>query len=275
MLEDIINLHNINFYYLFYCFIIYSVLGWALEVIYHVFTLKKFINRGFLNGPLCPVYGVTAVSMIVCLVPLQNNFALIFIGGFIVSSLIEFITGYLLELIFHTRWWDYSNEKFNIAGYICLKFSIYWSAISIIFIKGLHPFVNNIIEHISSITGEVLYNILMILLVADITVTIIHLIEFRKLIRELHEISDEIRVNLENIKTRVLTRAKEIHIENRNLYLKNDYERLISNMKFKHRFFIKAYPNITSKRFGRVIRELKERFNYNSEGKSSSSIRGR
>lgn len=114
--------------YLWY-FVIFSFLGWCMEVAYHTVCCGDFSNRGFLNGPVCPIYGVGAVSVIACLRPVEDSMVLLFIFATVITSVLEFITGYVLEKIFHTKWWDYSNTPFNIMGYICLKFSLCWGIV--------------------------------------------------------------------------------------------------------------------------------------------------
>ena len=105
-------------------FFIYGFLGWCCEVIYAAIIDGKFVNRGFLNGPICPIYGFGVLFVLTLLEPIRENFLFLFIGSVILTSVLEFITGFLLEKVFKMKWWDYSNERFNIHGYICLKFSI-------------------------------------------------------------------------------------------------------------------------------------------------------
>lgn len=102
-------------------FFIYAFLGWVSECIYCSIGHKKIINRGFLNGPVCPIYGFGALIVIFFLKRYENNVLELFLYGIIVTSILEYITGYLLEMIFNTTWWDYSRKKFNIKGRVCLK----------------------------------------------------------------------------------------------------------------------------------------------------------
>ena len=115
-----------NLYFLLFYFIIYAFLGWCTEVVYAALNTGKFVNRGFLNGPICPIYGFGIAAIVAFLAPVSNNPALLFAGSAIITSAIELITGWIMEKAFNTRWWDYSTMPFNIGGYICLKFSIAW-----------------------------------------------------------------------------------------------------------------------------------------------------
>ena len=113
-------------YEVLWIFIVYAVIGWCSEVAYAALDTGKFVNRGFLNGPYCPIYGFGISLVIVVLTPLKDNLLILYLGSVILTSVIEYITGYLLEKVFHNKWWDYSDKPYNIKGYICLKFSLFW-----------------------------------------------------------------------------------------------------------------------------------------------------
>lgn len=120
-------------------FFLYGFLGWVIEVAFFGVTERQFVNRGFLNGPICPIYGVGGTLVIMCLTPLKGSFPLLFIGSVIVTSLLEWLTGYVLEKIYHIRWWDYSDKKFNLGGYICPQFSFYWGIACTALMYFIHP----------------------------------------------------------------------------------------------------------------------------------------
>jgi uncharacterized membrane protein len=224
-----------------------------------MFKQKRFVNRGFLYGPLCPIYGATAVCLIVFLTPLKYNWIYVFIGGVILASIIEYVTGFIMNSIFHTRWWDYSDEKYNIKGYICLRFSLIWGVIALIFMSIIHPNIANAIYFIPRQFGEVLYNILLVLLVIDGTSTVRSLIQFNILFNELDNIRSEIKENLQHIKENTLEKAKLIKMGHRNKSLTQVYERLSLNITFKHRSLLRAYPELKSIRFQKLIEDLKEK----------------
>ena len=108
----------------FLSFVAYSFLGWCCETTYCSIGAGHFINRGFLSGPVCPVYGFGAMAVILLLEPVKNSAALVFLLGMAVASVLEYITGWLLETLFHTKWWDYSTYRFNIHGRVCLRNSL-------------------------------------------------------------------------------------------------------------------------------------------------------
>ena len=104
-------------YLLLWIFFVYAFLGWCTEVSFAALTSGRFVNRGFLNGPVCPIYGVGVVIVFFFLDPLRGNTFLLFLGSVLLTSLLEWVTGFVLEKIFHQRWWDYSNEPFNPVSY--------------------------------------------------------------------------------------------------------------------------------------------------------------
>ena len=126
-------------YDVLWIFFIYAFLGWCMEVIYATTDTGKFINRGFLIGPACPIYGIGMVIVVSVLSSIQDNIFILFIGAMILTSILEFITGVILERIFNDKWWDYSDLPFNIKGYICLKFSLLWGLGCVFIMKLIYP----------------------------------------------------------------------------------------------------------------------------------------
>ena len=122
---------GMTYYQICWYFLVYSFGGWVVEVIFHAVTLGKVINRGFLNGPVCPVYGFGVISVFAMINTLQSSGyqmsdGMIFIFGVILATVVELIAGWLLDVCFHARWWDYSDKPLNFHGYICLEFSLIW-----------------------------------------------------------------------------------------------------------------------------------------------------
>ena len=140
-----------SFYEICLYFMIYSFFGWILEVLYHAITKGKIINRGFLNGPVCPIYGFGAVGVLMLSNGIDalstqvsdvtgslNNLSLFF-GGMIIATLIELFGGWLLDTMFHTRWWNYSERRFNLHGYICPEFSVLWGLAIMFCVRIIQP----------------------------------------------------------------------------------------------------------------------------------------
>lgn len=159
------------FLYYFLLFIIYSCLGWLIEVIFCSITDKKITARGFLIGPYCPIYGWAAIIMILCLQRYMNDAIVMFVMGAIIASILEYVTSYLMEKIFHARWWDYSQRKFNIEGRICLKNSVLFGLLCLILMYVVNPYVIKIISMIPNSYFLVLSASLLTAFIIDNIVT--------------------------------------------------------------------------------------------------------
>ena len=146
---------GIDFYHIINWFILYSFLGWLWETCYVSAKKGELVNRGFINGPLCTIYGFGAVAVYLILKPVSENLVLLFLGGILVATVLEYITAVLMELIFHTSWWDYSDKKFNFQGRICLGASLGWGFFSVLLFRVLHPVVERIVSLYPMKAGEI------------------------------------------------------------------------------------------------------------------------
>ena len=182
-----------NLYYLLAYFLLYSLLGWMLEVVYHVLKQGKVINRGFLNGPVCPIYGFGMVAVIAILEPYSSNLALLFIGGIIFATVIELFGGFILYKAFHMRWWDYTNEPFNLGGYICLRFSMAWGVCIVFAIDIIHPIVELNVYLMDGIIGHVLTVIFCIIYAADFIITVLSILNLNKDLKRMNNLARQVR----------------------------------------------------------------------------------
>ena len=160
-----------SLYQIFAYFLIYSCLGWCLEVIYAAVTTGQLINRGFLNGPVCPIYGFGMVIVLFALTPLSHSLLLLYLGGVLLPSALELVGGWALYKLYHTRWWDYSDYPFNIGGYICLEFSLLWGVGTLIVMKLVHPIVADAVALIPPLVGLILMFLLYAIYAADTIAT--------------------------------------------------------------------------------------------------------
>lgn len=159
---------------LFFIFIIYSFLGWLLEVITVIIKEGRFVNRGVTNGPLCTLYGIGAI--IVTLINNNTNSLFgIFIAGVIYGSSLELIAGKVLERVNKNKWWDYSNKKFNLDGYICLRYSILWGLLAVILIKICNPLFIFLFESVNIYLRGILIFTILSLIVLDLITSFITL----------------------------------------------------------------------------------------------------
>ncbi len=185
--------NHMSFYNILYYFIIYSFFGWSLEVAFQAVVRGEFINRGFLNGPYCPIYGFGIIIVVGALEPIDQNLIVLYIGSVILTSLLEFFTGFILEKIFNMQWWDYSQEKFNLHGYICLKFSLLWGVACLIVVRLIHPLITVFVSQIPHTLGIVMISVIMTAFASDMVFTVLAIIHFKKKLRILEGISAEMR----------------------------------------------------------------------------------
>ena len=156
----------------FILFLIYSFLGWTIEVIVTFYKDKKFVNRGFLLGPYCPIYGFSSIVMILYLNRYCDSFITVFLLAVVVCSIIEYLVSYLMEKLFNARWWDYSNRKFNINGRVCLENSIWFGLLGTLLIYVVNPFLYNLISKMSDNVLLIVGSFLLIIFVIDLIISL-------------------------------------------------------------------------------------------------------
>lgn len=159
-------------YQILWIFFIYAFLGWCTEVGFAALVTGKFVNRGFLNGPWCPIYGCGVVIVLACLEPLKDSLFFLFLGSVALTSILEWLTGFVLEKLFHQRWWDYSDEPFNLGGYICLRFSIAWGFACLFVVKLFHPTIEWLVGLIPHLLGLILLGLMGLVLAVDLAATL-------------------------------------------------------------------------------------------------------
>lgn len=213
----------------FLYFIIYSFLGWLMEVIYSFFSLKKFVNRGFLLGPICPIYGYGVLAIILLIGKDTSDVLGVFLKAILICSVLEYFTSFFMEKLFKARWWDYSNRKFNINGRICLETMIPFGILGCLVVYLLHPFVVNMVDLLNSTLIIILSIVLFVIYVID------NIISFNVMNKIKKEIKKQAKDNTQFIRTKVL-------------------EWLDSNSSL-YRHIKNAYPKFTI--YDKVIEKLK------------------
>ncbi|WMJ75983.1 MULTISPECIES: putative ABC transporter permease [unclassified Sedimentibacter] len=269
----------------------YSFLGWCAEVIYAALKEGEFVNRGFLNGPICPIYGFGAVAVVVILRPFHDNLFILFAGSIVVTSLIELITGFVLEKVFKHRWWDYSDEKFNIGGYICPIFSLMWGIACLVIVAYINPIIVDVVNIIPETAAKIILTILMTLFTVDFIATTETILKMNKRLERIEELtglirraSDDLGENLaggtialmkrkEELEKEIdqkrsaveeeLAEIKQAHMEimkNREQYLinlKKAYNEILEARFFGHKRILKAFPGIKSSRHKDAMEKLR------------------
>ena len=189
-------LHTIFFFF------VYAFLGWCVEVAYAAITTRELVNRGFLNGPICPIYGCGMTVMIAVLgrftmpssdMAWYQNVLVAFFGGMVITTLVELVGGYILYKMFHTRWWDYSMYRFNLGGFICPQFSLLWGLGSVLLMVVVHPLLSKPSAAIPTLVLIWLDVIFGGLFLADLIVSAIQAVGFSKQLARIDELRKAMR----------------------------------------------------------------------------------
>lgn len=160
-----------NYKVLFLLFIIYSSFGWVIEICFTIFQDKKIVNRGFLIGPYCPIYGFGAIFMTLFLKRYSNDFAALFLMSMFICSVLEYFTSLIMEIVFKTRWWDYSHYKYNINGRICLETMIPFGLLGCLMTYILNPFFLKILNIIPNILLTIILIIVFVIFIVDVIIS--------------------------------------------------------------------------------------------------------
>jgi len=232
----------------FYNFIIYSFLGWIYESVYVSIHKRTWVNRGFLNGPFIPIYGAGATLVYMVFWQYRSRYLLVFIGGMILATLLEYVTSLCMELLFHAKWWDYSDRKFNINGRICFSVSVFWGILSLLMTELLQPHMVKVLNAIPETAGEYLGYVLIAVLLADTSVTVIHTLQLDKILSELQRIKLEFQDYLD--KTRIYETREELKhrisaykpselLDSIRLFMEENRDKLMERNNFKEGFDFK------------------------------------
>jgi len=244
----------------FWYFIFYSILGWAVEVSFQTVKKKTFVNRGFLNGPWCPVYGFGMALIIMLLSPFKNNIFFLFASAFVITSILEYFTAAVLEKIFNKKWWDYSKEPFNIKGYISLFFSIRWGFGVVLVMNLIHPLFVFLMSYLNNTFGHIILFLLLSSLIADFIVTVTEILKIKKDFIALEDISERLEEYAEEIGIKIYKKVSQAMIARETIREKLEepieklnpliekYETLREKRSYIQKRIEDAYPNL-KKRF--------------------------
>lgn len=250
-MEDYLYLIKIIAY-----FIIYSFFGWVMESVLKTYLQKKPVNSGFLYGPFCPIYGFGAIFMFLFLQGFKNNIILLFVIAFFSLSLWEYVVGWLLEKIFHTKYWDYTQNKFNIKGRVCLMNSLFWGFLGVIFIRYMHPFIANKIDMIPA--NILTFNVIMIsiAIITDTIVSAVKVTNIKSKLDKLKEITENLKEKIEELeKKQVNKESLQAVIED----LKYRQTKLRRKLIKQTNHLKKAFPTIKSDTIEKINEFLKEK----------------
>ncbi len=287
---------GMTFYQIMWFFIIYSFLGWIVEVVFQAGNAGKIVNRGFLNGPVCPIYGVGMVTILAALNLATGaeaaqvskvNAGLIFVGATVLASVIELVAGWILFKLFHVRWWDYTDDPFNIGGYVCPIFSLGWGLGAVLVIRVVHPVIYKLVEKMPVNAGIILAYTFIAIYLIDIILTVLTLIGINKRLKELDGLNKSMRIVSDNLSevigegslatTKIITESAtkarvkfDENIKNTSLKISESQIKRIQIKEELHKFMngrkrfeinrmVKAFPNLKeSKKISLIMEVLEE-----------------
>lgn len=232
--------YSIAIYFLL--FIIYSIAGWIMEVIGKLIEKKKFINRGFLIGPYCPIYGCGALIVTCFLKKYMNDWFVLFSVSIIICGLLEYVTSYIMEKLFRARWWDYSERKYNINGRVCLETLIPFGVLSLLIIYVTNPFILKYLLMIQNQILNILAGILFFIFILDSIISL-------KIISNVRSTSTRINNERENKNNRTCDNTEEIT---------EKVKEILRGKSILNRRLIDAYPNLQAK-IEKKKEEIKEK----------------
>lgn len=256
-----VMLGTLSLYEIFAYFFIYAFLGWIAEVCFHAITRGEFANRGFLNGPLCPIYGVGVTLILLILGEWAQKPWAVLLVGIALPTLLELIGGWAMEKFFHNKWWDYSDRKLNFKGYICLEFSILWGLAAVCVICVLHPGIKWLVDLIKDPYATVVVSLLLAAFVADLIVTVLQLLKLNKKLKELDEVTKAMRLGSNAIGKKVAGAAMVVgeKVEGAKEKLSEAHEKAVDAIVAKMpKRLLRAFPTLQSRRNPEVVPLAKE-----------------
>lgn len=254
----------------------YCFFGWCIESAIVSIKKKKLVNRGFLRGPLLPIYGSGAVMVLIFALPVRHNVFLVFILGMIGATVLEYVTGCLMEAILKVRYWDYSNNFLNVEGHICLTSSLFWGVLSVFMIYVIHEPIEDIILNLSPILINIASLAITLGFCIDFYYSASAAYDLAKFITKMHEIRtemDRLLVNLkdeaeesmrelgQDAKAEWQKRQSQLYMETqmRVALLQDQKDELVEKLGFFKRQLIQSNPTATAKKFNGALEEIRDR----------------
>lgn len=234
---------------LMFCF--WAFIGWCIEVCYMTIETGEYQNRGFLNMPICPIYGFGVLIIAVFSRPIADKGLLLFAVSLVLCTTLELVVGLGMEKLFNTRWWDYSHEKFNYRGYICPKVSLLWGLGCVFVIKVVHPLVEIGTEKLPFKVGITFIIIMAVLIAVDLTASLCAVANLNKRLKQIDDISALMLKGSVKIGEKLANETNEIL---------EKYEKLLAIKDRQTERFFRAFPNIRSITHSESMEALKQKY---------------
>lgn len=243
----------LDFNTIFLYFMVYSIIGWCTEMVYCRIVEGHFSDRGFLYGPYCPIYGFGGLIILIFLAPCKDNPIVLFLLAVLLTTILEYVTGFLMEKIFNAKWWDYSQMKFNLNGRICLLNSILFGIFGVVVTYFVHPYIAMFLGKIPTEIVPKVIDIILVILSIDFAFSLSSVLNLKAKLSDIKEIADSLK---EKRKT------QDNHYISQ---LENLKAKLSQKRSFETNRLIKAFPDLKFNKLNDELTELKKYLNEKKE----------
>ncbi|MDO4966681.1 MAG: putative ABC transporter permease [Lachnospiraceae bacterium] len=192
IIRQLISAYSYSIYQWLFFFFLYSLIGWVWETLYVSIMEKKFENRGFMKGPFLPIYGAGAITILLFTLPVRHKPVLVFILGMMGATLLELITGIIMEKMFKVKYWDYANEKINYKGHISLRSSILWGVVALGMMYGFHKPIEDAVIKIPTKIINPIVMVVFVVIAADFATSFKAALDLRDFLIQFEKIKDEL-----------------------------------------------------------------------------------
>ena len=268
----------------------YCFLGWCFETTVVSAQQKRFVNRGFVRGPMLPLYGTGAVLLLFVALPLQKQPVVLFFAGMVTATVLEYCVGWAMEAIFKVKYWDYSSHRFQYKGRICLQSSIAWGVLTLLLVHFIHPPIADVLALLPPLAGGVLATAISVGVAADVGYAVRTALDRARVLEELTRLRAQIALAAEETREKLSTVAEETREKLSSAAddtreklsaaaqntrerlseaaagtrdkLQSAYEKRMEGVRGAGRQLLRGNPSAVSARFSDALRELKEHINY-------------
>jgi uncharacterized membrane protein len=282
----IVPFFQFSLYQMCIMFVFWSCIGWAIEVVTMTVETGEYQNRGFLNMPLCPIYGAGVLMVVSIFRPIAHTWLLLFLLTALMCTAFELTVGLVMEKIFHNRWWDYSMYKFNFKGYICLWTSCGWGIGCVIVIKFVQPFLERVIDAVPPTAGYIFIAVMFVIIMIDTVASIRAAVNLNMKLRKIDELSKLMLRSAQTVGGKlagatqrvmgVAETAKDAASEKRS-EIKDDiaqrYEAIITARDAATDRLLNAFPTMRSLHYSEALKALRERHNIKVLAKSRFDVK--
>ena len=240
-------------------FYIYCFIGWCIESTIVSVSQRKFVNRGFLRSPMLPIYGFGAIVILFVSLPVREQPIMVYICGMLGTTLLEYITGWLMDRLLKMKYWDYSQDRFSLNGYICLKSSLFWGVLSLLLTYILHKPIENTVLKMPQTVLIIIVAVISCIFVSDLIYAVRTALDVNKLLEALSEIRLQLELAKAELSQKIQESGHSSSLNERINNLRAERIKLTEKIGFFKKDFILAHPTARSQRFNEALTELREK----------------